>query len=188
MTAADPIAGPDRRRHVIQGEYAVSSDPRELLTTVLGSCVAACLHDPERGVGGMNHFLLPGPGVGDARASERMGVHLMELLLNGLMRQGAQRDHLEAKLFGGARMMQGLSDIGAKNAEFARNFLKYEGIRLIGGDTGGERGRRLQFWPVTGRARQSYIAAGVESANRASANRTPAPALERAIAGDVDLF
>ena len=63
----------------------------------------------------------------------------MELLLNGLMRQGAQRDRLEAKLFGGARMMQGLSDIGAKNSEFARNFLKYEGIRIVGGDTGGEK-------------------------------------------------
>jgi len=177
-----------KRVNLVQGEFKVSADPDIVFTTILGSCVGACIRDSARGVGGMNHFLLPGPGVGDARASERMGVHLMELLLNGLMRQGAQRDHLEAKLFGGARMMQGLSDIGAKNAEFARNFLKYEGIRLIGGDTGGERGRRLQFWPVTGRARQSYIAAGVESANRASANRTPAPALERAIAGDVDLF
>ena len=178
-----------RRVNLVQGEYKVSDDPNVVFTTILGSCVGACIRDPVRGIGGMNHFLLPGPNVGaDARDSERLGVHLMELLLNGLMRQGAQRDRLEAKLFGGARMMQGLSDIGAKNSEFARNFLKYEGIRIIGGDTGGDQGRRLQFWPVSGRARQSYIASGVESANRASASRTPVAAQARPNFGDIDLF
>ena len=178
-----------RRVNLVQGEYKVSDDPDIVFTTILGSCVGACIRDPVRGIGGLNHFLLPGPAVGaDARDSERLGVHLMELLLNGLMRQGAQRDRLEAKLFGGARMMQGLSDIGAKNSEFARNFLKYEGIRMVGGDTGGERGRRLQFWPVSGRARQSYITSGVESANRASASRTPVAAAARPVFGEVDLF
>ena len=180
-----------RRINLVQGEYKVSNDPRVVFSTILGSCVGACIRDPEIGVGGMNHFLLPGAEVGaDARDSERLGVHLMELLVNGLMRQGAHRDRLEAKVFGGARMMQGLSDIGQKNTEFARRFLKYEGIRIVGGDTGGERGRRLQFWPVSGRARQSYITSGVESANRASASRAPTPALapERYNAGDVDLF
>ena len=178
-----------RRINLVQGEYKVSEDPDIVFTTILGSCVGACIRDPERGIGGMNHFLLPGPSVGaDARESERLGVHLMELLLNGLMRQGAQRDRLEAKLFGGARMMQGLSDIGAKNSEFARHFLKYEGIRVIGGDTGGEKGRRLQFWPVSGRARQSYITSDVESANRASASRTPLAAQARPAFGEIDLF
>ena len=108
----------------------------------------------------------------------------MELLVNGLMRQGAHRERLEAKIFGGARMMQGLSDIGRKNAEFAKRFLSYEGIRIVGSDLGGERGRRLHFWPVTGRARQSYMAV---------AEATPvvvAPSIARyaACAGEVDLF
>jgi len=179
----------EKKIHLVQGEYKVSDDPRVVFSTILGSCVGACIRDPVRGVGGMNHFLLPGPEVGaDARDVERIGVHLMELLVNGLMRQGASRERLEAKLFGGARMMQGLSDIGQKNTEFAHRFLKYEGIRIVGGDTGGDRGRRLQFWPVSGRARQSYISTGVESANRASIGRTPAPAPERSVAGDVDLF
>jgi chemotaxis protein CheD len=130
-------------------------------------------------VGGMNHFLLPGPEVGSAKDSERLGVHLMELLLNGLMRQGAQRDRLEAKLFGGARMMRGLSDIGRKNADFAKRFLNYEGIKVVGGDTGGEQGRRIQFAPVSGRAMQSYIHKVVD----------PAPkALPRPSAGEIDLF
>ena len=79
--------------------------------------------------------------------------------MNGLMKKGAQRDRLEAKLFGGARMMTGLSDIGQKNAEFAEHYLKYEGIKLVSKDLGGQQGRRLQYWPVSGRARQSYVAA-----------------------------
>jgi chemotaxis protein CheD len=178
-----------RRINLIQGEFKVSDDPQVVFTTLLGSCVGACIRDPVRGVGGMNHFLLPGADAGaDQRDSERLGVHLMELLVNGLMRQGASRERLEAKVFGGARMMRGLSDIGRKNSDFAVSFLKYEGIRIIGGDTGGESGRRLQFWPVSGRARQSYISAGVESLNQKS--RAPAtPALApKTSAGDIDLF
>ena len=115
---------------------------------------------PIAGVGGMNHFLLPGEdGRSHSREAERYGDYLMELLVNGLMQKGAQRDRLEAKLFGGARMMSGLSDIGQKNAEFAERYLTYEGIRLVSKDLGGQRGRRLQYWPVSGRARQSYVAA-----------------------------
>jgi chemotaxis protein CheD len=179
----------ERRINLVQGEFRVSDDPQVVFTTILGSCVGACIRDPLRGLGGLNHFLLPGVEAGaDQRDSERMGVHLMELLVNGLMRQGAQRDRLEAKLFGGARMMRGLSDIGRKNTDFAVKFLKYEGIPIVGGDTGGERGRRLQFWPVTGRARQSYIQAGVESANQKS-RPTAAPVFaSTAQSGDIDLF
>ncbi len=154
-------APPERRIHIVQGEYRVSDDPHVVVSTLLGSCVAACIRDPFAGVGGMNHFLLPGE---DARSysheAERYGDYLMELLVNGLMKQGAHRERLEAKLFGGARMMQGLSDIGQKNAEFAERYLKYEGITLVGKDLGGKRGRRIQYWPVSGRARQSYVAAG----------------------------
>jgi chemotaxis protein CheD len=169
-------AGPERRINIVQGEFKVSEDSNVVLTTLLGSCVAACIRDPVAGVGGMNHFLLPGAEAGSAKDSERFGVHLMELLLNGLMRQGAQRDRLEAKLFGGARMMNGLSDIGAKNAAFAKRFLVYEGIRIVGGDSGGAQGRRIQFWPVSGRALQSYISKVTE------------PPPPRPSAGDVDLF
>jgi chemotaxis protein CheD len=171
----------ERRINIVQGEFKVSDDPHVVLTTLLGSCVAACIRDPIAGVGGMNHFLLPGEDVGGARESERLGVHLMELLLNGLMRQGAQRDRLEAKLFGGARMMSGLSDIGRKNAEFAKRFLGYEGIKVIGGDMGGQQGRRIQFSPVSGRALQSYISKVVET----QPPRLPA---QKTGAGDVDLF
>jgi chemotaxis protein CheD len=171
----------ERRINIVQGEFKVSDDPHVVLTTLLGSCVGACIRDPQAGVGGMNHFLLPGAEVGSSKESERLGVHLMELLLNGLMRQGAQRDRLEAKLFGGARMMSGLSDIGKKNAEFAKLFLAYEGIKIVGGDTGGEHGRRIQFWPVIGRALQSYISKVVDT----PPPRSLAP---RTSSGEVDLF
>src|SRR5579863_8593818 len=108
----------ERRIHIVQGEYRVSTDPDTVVSTLLGSCVAACIRDPIAGVGGMNHFLLPGEGgrPADAQDAERYGDYLMEFLVNGLMQQGAQRDRLEAKLFGGARMMRGLSAIGRKNA------------------------------------------------------------------------
>ena len=171
----------NRRINIVQGEFTVSDSPDVVLTTLLGSCVAACIRDPKAGVGGMNHFLLPGAEVGAGKESERFGVHLMELLLNGLMRGGAQRDRLEAKVFGGGRMMSGLSDIGAKNAEFARRFLAYEGIPIVGGDTGGDQGRRIQFWPVGGRALQSYIAKAVDV-------QPPRLPPSRTVAGEVDLF
>ena len=88
--------------HLIQGEWRVGDGEDVALTTVLGSCVAACLHDPLARIGGMNHFLLPGDDQSfNPRDAERYGVYLMELLVNGLMQLGARRDRLQAKLFGG---------------------------------------------------------------------------------------
>lgn len=98
-----------KRVHIIQGEYKVVSDPDVVLTTILGSCVAACLRDPVSGVGGMNHFLLPGTGSVTGGDATRYGVHLMELLINGLLKQGARRDRLEAKIFGGAKTIASFS-------------------------------------------------------------------------------
>lgn len=143
------------RQHVMEGEFHVSDDPHLVMTTVLGSCVAVCLRDPVAGLGGMNHFLLPGEdGRAQSHDCERYGVHLMELLVNGLMTRGAQRGRLEAKLFGGAKTIFKSSDVGAMNAKFAERFLRTEGIAIIGGNLGGTSGRRLEYWPVSGRARQ----------------------------------
>lgn len=147
-----------RRINLIQGEFQVSNDPSVVFTTLLGSCVAACIRDPTAQVGGMNHFLLPGEeNLSKAQEAERYGVHLMELLLNGLLKAGAKPQRLEAKLFGGAKTMKGLADVGSQNAGFAERFLRNEGIRLVGSSLGGEQGRRIQFWPVSGRARQTFL-------------------------------
>ena len=124
--------------HIIQGEYRISNRPDSVLTTLLGSCVAACIWDPALKIGGMNHFLLPGEDDAQFSDSERIGVHLMELLVNGLLREGAARARLQAKLFGGGNMNSSLADIGARNGVFARGFLRNEGISLIGESLGGD--------------------------------------------------
>ena len=178
------MSGVERRVSIIQGECKISSDPDVVFSTILGSCVAACSRDPVAGVGGMNHFLLPGDDLGaGASDAECYGVYLMELLVNGLMKEGALRQRLEAKVFGGARMLTGLSDIGRKNADFATRFCEYEGIAVLGSDLGGEQARRVHFWPVSGRARLSYVTARVE---RVDARERVAP--RASSAGDVELF
>lgn len=171
--------------HVVQGEFHVSTDANVVLTTILGSCVAACIRDPLAGIGGMNHFLLPFGEAKDGQGQLRYGVHAMELLINDMLRRGCRRDRLEAKLFGGGRMVQGLRDVGRQNAEFAKHFLSSESIRFVGGSLGGEGGRRVQFWPVSGRARQVGI--GGEFAQVFARETTVAPAPEPD-SGDVDLF
>lgn len=145
-----------QRINIVQGEYHVSGEPSLAITTLLGSCVAACINDPQARVGGMNHFLLPGEDTSSPLVA-RHGVHLMELLINGLLKLGASRHRLEAKLFGGARTMNVPGDYGAANARFAQEFLRREGIAISGGSLGGEAGRRIQFWPVSGRVRQKLV-------------------------------
>jgi len=153
MMEENPI---ERRIHVVQGEQAVCiGEPGTMMTTVLGSCVAACIRDPMAGIGGMNHFLLPG----DVSSSSdvRYGVYAMEVLINGLLKAGAKRERLEAKLFGGARMLDRISDIGASNARFATSFIENEGIKNLGGSLGGSSARRIQYWPFSGYARQALV-------------------------------
>jgi len=126
------------------------------ITTILGSCVASCLFDPIARLGGMNHFLLPDRRGASIRAAS-FGIHAMELLINDLIKQGGQRQRLQAKVFGGARMIAGLSDIGAMNASFVQEFLRNEGIACTAQSLGGTRARRVEFWPETGRARQKLL-------------------------------
>ncbi|WP_414692437.1 chemotaxis protein CheD [Phenylobacterium sp.] len=144
--------------HIVQGEQYVSEDPSIVISTLLGSCVAACLRDPVARVGGMNHFLLPGADTARGECENiGIGVHAMELLVNALLAHGARRERIEAKLFGGACVVAGLTSVGEKNARFAEEFLRREGIQHVGGSLRGDSGRRLQYWPVSGRARQVFM-------------------------------
>ncbi|MBX9460991.1 MAG: chemotaxis protein CheD [Brevundimonas sp.] len=145
------------RVHVGQGEHYVTTDPGVMLTTILGSCVAMCLRDPVAGVGGMNHFLLPEGSGSGPDAGRRYGAYAMEVLINDCLKRGARRDRLEAKLFGGGRMFDSLQDVGRSNADFAERFLRDEGIPVAGGSLRGAGGRRVQYWPVTGRALQRPV-------------------------------
>jgi chemotaxis protein CheD len=183
---SDPAGA--KRIHVVQGEFSVTDDPAVMMGTILGSCVAACMCDPLAGVGGMNHFLLPGEREPGASAPQglRYGVQSMELLLNALYRMGARRERLEVKLFGGARVIDGLSDVGQQNAAFAERFLASEGIRTSGGSLRGEQARRIQFWPVSGRVRQmALIDPGRQVFEAERAKPVPAPAADD---GELELF
>jgi chemotaxis protein CheD len=170
------------RVHVGQGEHHITADPHVMLTTILGSCVACCLRDPLAGVGGMNHFLLPeGAGAG-TDAGRRYGAYAMELLINEMLKVGARRDRLEAKLFGGGRMFNALKDVGLANADFAERFLADEGIPVVGGSLRGLGGRRLHYWPVSGRALQRAVT------DNAAPTAPPVPPRVVVDAGALELF
>lgn len=165
---------------IVQGEYKISGRADVVLSTLLGSCVAMCLFDPVAHLGGLNHFLLPGSDTGDeSDRSLRYGAYAMELLVNSLLTQGAAKSRLRAKLFGGARMLAGLTDLGGRNADFAEQYLQRENIALVGGSLRGDRGRRVEFWPFTGRTRQLLLGGAL------AAERYPPPPRET---GVVELF
>lgn len=145
-----------RTQSVAQGEYKCSDDPGIILSTILGSCVCACIYDTERNLGGLNHFLLPG-GSDSSHSKERYGAYAMEILINELLKKGATRTNLAAKLFGGSMMIQNQENIGELNSQFALNYLKSEGIPCVSESLGGRSARRIHFHPATGRARQFKV-------------------------------
>ncbi len=141
---------------VVQGDFFVTDDPDVVLATVLGSCVSVCLFDAQMGVGGMNHFLLADQG--DIKSNDlKYGVNAMELLINKLLAAGGRRQELQAKLFGGARMTEHAQDIGGANARFALEFLERERIPCVSQSLGGNKARRVRFYPTTGAAKQLQI-------------------------------
>ncbi len=170
---------------VIQGSHRIARREDVVLSTLLGSCVAACLWDEAAQVGGMNHFLLPHARTADEReANVGWGAHAMELLINDLLKAGASRFGLRAKLFGGARIRAGLTDVGEQNAAFAERFLADEGIPVESSSLRGDRGRRLQFWPMSGRARQILMARDEAAPLAPRPVERPAPPT----GGDLELF
>jgi chemotaxis protein CheD len=136
---------------IYSGGCYASGAPGEVLVTILGSCVACCLYDPLSKLGGMNHFLVPGSNDNNMD-SARFGVHDMELLINSLIKLGASKSRLQAKVFGGASLLNNSARIGAKNIEFIRSFLTREEIEIVSEDLGGNYPRRLHFHPDTGKA------------------------------------
>ncbi|HHB83416.1 MAG TPA: chemotaxis protein CheD [Devosia sp.] len=140
---------------VNQGGCEVFSDERVTLSTVLGSCISACVRDSVAGVGGMNHFLLAeqsGAAKDRFGASARYGAFAMEQLINSVLSQGSGRKgNLVIKVFGGGNINASLNDIGAANVNFVRQFLKGEGYEIASQDLGGNFARRVMFKPSSGR-------------------------------------
>ncbi|MEE4200717.1 chemotaxis protein CheD [Erythrobacter sp.] len=158
MNAAPPSS--PVRLTILQGEAKASADPAVEMTTILGSCVATCLYDPLAKVGGMNHFLLgePSGGSASARVDGDYGLYLMEVLINDMLAQGALKQRLRARLYGGGNLNPDLGAIGSANARFAREFLRKEGIEKAFEDLEGTHARRVDFRPATGQVRCRRIA------------------------------
>lgn len=151
---------PDTQRwtvKILPGEYYVTRSD-EAITTVLGSCISACIRDPMMRVGGMNHFMLPEDNSGRDQKmwvglATRYGSNAMESLINDVLKLGGVRERLEIKIFGGGRVLAHMADIGARNIDFVRHYLSTEGLRTHAQDVGGEQPRKVIYYPTEGRVR-----------------------------------
>ncbi len=178
----NPPPSPRDRVTVMQGQALVSAEPRTELSTVLGSCVALCLFDPEARLGGMNHFLLAEPPASAAgTVDEYYGTYLMELLVNQMLAHGARKPRLRAHLYGGANVNRNMARIGTANADFARGFVQREGIVLVRSDLGGSNARRIDFRPASGQVRLRVVE------DRFAPPVQPSSRPDKAT-GDVELF
>jgi len=171
---------------VLPGEFFVS-DEDMLIVTTLGSCIAACLWDRERRIGGMNHFMLPEGGDG----SGRYGSYAMELLINQLLKRGASRATLEAKVFGGGAVIASMTSInvGERNTQFVLDYLRTERIPVVSKDVLGTCARKVCMLPASGKALVKRLSpsnpATLAAQERAAAERA---APQAAAGGSVDLF
>jgi chemotaxis protein CheD len=174
---------------VFPGEFYVTAKPDEVLVTVLGSCVSACIRDPKTGIGGMNHFMLPmGDGGSWEGESTRYGNFAMEKLINELIKMGCPRERMEVKVFGGGNVIESSTQIGTKNAEFVLKFLANEGIPCAAQDLCGMHPRRIQYYPSTGRVVRRLLQVN-ESALIAREEKSYASRLSsKPTAGDIELF
>ncbi|MFO1349976.1 MAG: chemoreceptor glutamine deamidase CheD [Gammaproteobacteria bacterium] len=141
---------------LLPGEYFVTARD-EMITTVLGSCISACIRDPVFGIGGMNHFMLPDGGAHDSwqddhvSAATRYGSFAMEHLINTILKNGGRRDKLEIKIFGGGRVLAAMTDVGRRNIEFVHHYLRTEGLRVNAEDVGDVYPRKVIYFPARGR-------------------------------------
>ena len=142
------------------GDFYATAAEDETITTVLGSCVAACVRNPHLGYGGMNHFMLPRSDSGEwagVSAALRYGNHAMEILIDAVLKTGCAREDLEIKLFGGADFNEGPARVGEKNARFALHYLEHDYLHAVSVDLGGNRPRVLQYTPTTGRVKRKLL-------------------------------
>lgn len=149
---------------LLPGEYYVTNQ-HEMITTVLGSCVSACIRDTVSGVGGMNHFMLP--ETSKSRLAERdeavvgnafrYGNYAMEHLINTILQNGGKRKNLEVKLFGGGKIIATLGDVGARNIQFVMDYIDTEALKLVSYDLGDIYPRKVNFYPQTGQVRMKKI-------------------------------
>lgn len=179
---------------VLPGEFYVSAQ-EEMVSTVLGSCVSACIRDEERRIGGMNHFMLPEPMSGERNdwslavgRAARYGSDAMEQLINAILKAGGRRDALKVKIFGGGRVLTQMTDVGQRNIAFVKRYLETEKLQLVAEDVGDIYPRQLQFFPASGRVRVRQLRASRDSELAANEQSYLKRLANDPIKGEVELF
>lgn len=172
---------------LLPNEYYVTGED-VVLTTVLGSCVAACIRDEKAGVGGMNHFMLPEGGSADT--SGRYGSYAMELLINEMMKLGARRETLQAKIFGGGQVMHNFTtmNVGERNTRFVQGYLATERIPVVSEDVLDIYPRKVVFFPATGKAMVKRLAHAHPESLAQEVRGNAATVARTTSGGSVDLF
>lgn len=177
---------------ILPGEFYFTNKDM-LIVTVLGSCVSACIRDRVSGVGGMNHFMLPDTG-GDSdnpvSASMRYGTYAMEVLINELLKAGAKRENMEAKVFGGGNVLRGFTaiNVGERNAKFVLDYLRTERMRVIAEDLNDIYPRKVYFFPRTGKVLVKKLKVEHNDTLRRREQDYASKLKTSSVGGDVDLF
>jgi len=180
---------------ILPGEYFVTLSD-ECVSTTLGSCIAACIRDRVFGIGGMNHFMLPASTGAESDAwkagglgvGTRYGNFAMEHLINGILRNGGQRQNLEVKIFGGGRILANMTDVGMRNITFVREYLKTENLRLIAEDVGDAFPRMVIYFPASGNARVKRLRSLHNNVIASQEKSYIESVVSKPVAGDVELF
>jgi chemotaxis protein CheD len=178
---------------LLPGEYFVTLHDEAIYTT-LGSCISACIRDRVSGIGGMNHFMLPvstNSGswkAADNSASTRYGNYAMEHLINDILKNGGKRQNLEAKIFGGGRIIANMTDVGLRNIAFARDYLETEGLKVTSEDVGDEFPRLVVYFPATGKVRVKRLRSLHANTIVELETRYLKTIEEKPVSGDIELF
>lgn len=176
---------------ILPGDHYVTHAEDEMLVTILGSCVSACIRDPAAKVGGLNHFLLPSGGDGEwgvASSNLRYGNFAMEQLVNDILKVGGRRSRLEIKLFGGASLLENGAAVGARNIEFVENYLKTEGLPVYGRSLGGKAPRRIHYFPMTGKVMMKTLRSAEERQVMEEERVFETQVSREPVAGSAELF
>ncbi len=180
---------------ILPGQFYVSKS-NEMISTVLGSCVSACIRDPLKGVGGMNHFMLPMHGTDlhgksyDLTDAARYGNWAMEYLINEVLKNGGEKRNLEVKLFGGARVLQGMTqmDVGNQNIDFVHQYLDQENIHVIAEDLGGTSPRKILYFPHSGSVKVKKMEVTGDSSVYQQEREYAKKINDKPAQGDIELF
>jgi len=179
---------------LLPGEYFVTLHDEAVYTT-LGSCISACIRDRVSGIGGMNHFMLPISSntdsswkAADNSASTRYGNFAMEHLINDILKNGGKRQNLEAKIFGGGRIIANMTDVGLRNIAFARDYLQTEGLKVTSEDVGDTFPRMVVYFPATGKVRVKRLRSLHANTIVEMETRYLNTIEQKPVSGDIELF